>query len=139
MDETPTEDHTNPDHVDTPDNVAETLHDLVERVDGLSARVDELETASQGDPSAGFLEWLHRTLARYYLADQEEAILINAALLAEWQGLYKAHKGAYRAKAGDFEQVFWHDALARVLGRTPLHKSHQESAIYAALQPDSAT
>ncbi|MDR2896297.1 MAG: hypothetical protein LBV30_06560 [Propionibacteriaceae bacterium] len=87
------------------------------------------------DAADSFLDWLDHTLARYYLADQKADVLANTAMLAEWQALYRAHRGAWQAKAGAFDQVQWHDALARVMGRMSGWRTARDSAIYAVMQP----
>jgi hypothetical protein len=108
---------------------------IEERLDHLSARVDELaeivETLVAAPVDAGhtraFWAWLVETTIRYYLVADLDMIRRNRALVEEWYALYVAARHAFGPKAGSWDRVQWHDALERVLVRSTAWKKREQA------------
>jgi hypothetical protein len=91
-------------------------YDAVARV---APRLRDHRRAAIGEPDEDqffeWVEWLRRT---YFLESSIGPKWPEVGpVVFELQALFKAYGRAFAPDAGGFEQVYWHDALARVLPR----------------------
>jgi hypothetical protein len=80
------------------------------------------------DPLDAYVQHLIDT---YDMGDEVSNWRAIPAFVAELDALRRAHDYAYSSEAGAFEQVYYHDALARVRGRLTEHRSrnHKKRAL----------
>lgn len=111
---------------------ATALLELVEMVNDHDTRLVALETATtpaaptldgdDPDEDTAFGEWANWLRATYCLqAEIPDAWADVPSVVAELRALYVAHQGAQDSEAGAMDQVYWHDALDRVVARIDRH------------------
>ena len=114
---------------------------LAALVDDHDQRLARLEGggAGEGDDQAGGDEsgedpldaYVQHLIDTYDMGDEVSNWRTIPAFVAELDALRRAHDYAYSSEAGAFEQVYYHDALARVRGRLTEHRSrnHKKRAL----------
>lgn len=82
-----------------------------------AARSDQTADGQDEDAESKLSEWVAEISERYYLRFVLQGWQDNTAIRAELEALRLAHQAAFADDAGAFDQVYWHDALARTLQR----------------------
>jgi hypothetical protein len=123
--------------------MAVTAQTLWERIDlirdglgELDAGLQELRLSWWGERPDGFEAWVAQVAADYHLSEATVAAVLaddgqpesNPALRNEWMALFESWAHAFGPKAGPSDKVYWHDALARVLGRCGEPDDHKTRA-----------
>ncbi len=112
-----------------------TVKQLVEVVDKLDQRIAEIENSgsqsSLGETQSEMLaDWVKEIRTTYCLGSKiNEAWRDIPAVAVELQALWMAYHHAFGSEAKPFEQIYWHDALARVVPRIVEHQGQHRKSV----------
>lgn len=101
------------------------------RLEGNGPAEDD-EPADVDEPGEDPLDaYVQHLIDTYDMGDEVSNWRAIPAFVAELDALRRAHDYAYSSEAAAFEQVYYHDALARVRGRLTEHRSrnHKKRAL----------